>query len=132
MSSGNKSQSGTDQWMQQNGATKLANNGTFMTPYGEVLDLGIGYRSGNVTPGWTQTGGQQSYQQGYVPQGLGPSDTTWNGGGGGGGMMDPGMMSAFQQFLMQYQNPQQQQPQKTPTYNRNSPNNRYTMMQSRY
>lgn len=58
MSSGQKSAADTDAWLLANGATKVADNGTFRTPQGEILDLGIGYKSGGmVTPGWTRTDG---------------------------------------------------------------------------
>lgn len=46
-----------DAWMAAHGATKVSDNGTFRTPYGETLDLGIGYRSGQVRAGFTGTGG---------------------------------------------------------------------------
>jgi hypothetical protein len=53
---GGMTQQQVDQWMAQNGATKVGDNGTFTTPFGENLDLGIGYKSGNVSAGWTPTG----------------------------------------------------------------------------
>lgn len=63
-----------DAWMAANGATKVSDNGTFRTPYGETLDLGIGYRSGQVRAGFTGTGG-----------GSGGSGSGSGGAGGGSG-----------------------------------------------
>jgi hypothetical protein len=91
MSSGTKSAAGTDSWLANNGATKLANNGTFLTPFGEVLDLGQNYRTNVVTPAWTQTGG-----------GVGPSYSPDMGGGSSPSFMqgvDPALLTAFQDYL---------------------------------
>lgn len=57
MSQGQMSSQQMDDWMAKNGATKQGANGTFTTPYGDTLDLGIGYKTGTVTPGWTALGG---------------------------------------------------------------------------
>lgn len=56
MSSGVKNQADTDSWLTSHGAQKIGDNGSFYTPFGEGLDLGIGYKTGSVTPGWTDTG----------------------------------------------------------------------------
>jgi hypothetical protein len=112
MGSGMQTQQSTDSWMSQNGATKLANNGTFMTPFGEVLDLGINYRTNNVTPGWTQVGGGGGVPQNYSDTGVGPSNYPGQSGMQGNPFagMDPAMMSAFQQFLLNYNKPQEPEP----------------------
>jgi hypothetical protein len=127
MSSGNKNQADTDTWLGNAGATKLAGNGTFMTPYGEVLDLGQNYRSGNVTPAWTRTDqgtlqnaqnvdqGYQGYNesaQNYSPGGVGPS----MGGNNSMAGIPPELMTAFQQFLANGgQNQQTARAPRTPT-----------------
>ena len=68
-----------DAWMAANGATKQAGNGTFLTPFGESLDLGTGYRSGNVSAGWTPvTGGAGADRN------LGAGGGAGSGNGAGG------------------------------------------------
>jgi hypothetical protein len=113
MSSGTKSQAGTDAWLSQNGATKLAGNGTFLTPFGEVLDLGMNYRTGIVTPAWTRTGGPPAggYDMGGGDDsgGLGPTYNPNMGGGQSGFFsgVDPALLSAFQSYLAGQNNPNQ-------------------------
>lgn len=57
MGQGSMATPAADAWLQSHGATKLSDNGTYMTPYGEVLDLQIGAKSGTTRAGWTDTGG---------------------------------------------------------------------------
>lgn len=40
-------------WLSKNGGTILSGNGTVQTPYGDILDMGTAFRTGNGTPGWT-------------------------------------------------------------------------------
>jgi hypothetical protein len=56
MSSGVKDPAATDAWLTSMGAKKIGDNGTYYTPFGEGLDLGIGYKTGSVMPGWTDVG----------------------------------------------------------------------------
>ncbi len=57
MSQGTMDAQAMDAWMASHGATKMGDNGTFLTPFGEVLDLGTGYKTGHPTAGWTPPGG---------------------------------------------------------------------------
>jgi len=93
MSSGTKSAAGTDSWLANNGATKLANNGTFLTPFGEVLDLGQNYRTNVVTPAWTQTGGGGGVGPSYSPDMSGGGSPSFSQG------VDPALLTAFQDYL---------------------------------
>lgn len=54
MGSGIGNMDGLRNWVAQNGGQVLADNGTVMTPYGDVLDIGTAFRTGNGHPGWTQ------------------------------------------------------------------------------
>ena len=117
MSSGTKNQAGTDAWLSQNGATKLAGNGTFLTPFGEVLDLGQNYRTGVVTPAWTRVdqapppgyGGADGYSSGpsYNPNMNGMSPGFSQG-------VDPALLSAFQDYLANQNKPPEVAPRVQP------------------
>lgn len=41
------------QWLAANGGQILSGNGTVQTPYGDTLDMGTAFRTGNGRPGWT-------------------------------------------------------------------------------
>lgn len=56
MSSGVNTIQGQQDWMAKNGGQVLSGNGMSMTPYGDMLDMQIGARTGNGQPGWTNTG----------------------------------------------------------------------------
>ncbi len=87
MSAGQMTPAQADAWMASHGAVKISNNGTYRTPYGEVLDLGIGYRSGTVTPGFTNTGGSGG--------GSGAGGSDGSGGSGGTGAAGAGHPSGW-------------------------------------
>lgn len=56
MSSGTSNNQGMDQWLQQNGGQRMNDAGVVRTPFGEILDMGIAYKSGQGKPGWTDIG----------------------------------------------------------------------------
>lgn len=60
MSSGIGNIEGLKQFLSQYGGMLLSDNGTALTPFGEVLDLLIGAKTGRGTPGWTIPGGSGS------------------------------------------------------------------------
>lgn len=83
MGAGQMSAADMDKWMSSHGATKTGDNGTFVTPFGEQLDLGKNYKSGNVTPAFTASAGMMGADSGIAKAsqtGLGE-----NGGGYTGG-----------------------------------------------
>lgn len=90
---GGQTQQQVDAWMAANGAQKLSGNGTFLTPFGEVLDLGTAYRSGNVSAGWTPVGGGGG-NGGSGAGGAGDTYQSWLDGGQHGTM--PGMPPGWQ------------------------------------
>jgi hypothetical protein len=57
MSSGISNIDQMQQWLAQNGGSILSGNGTVQTPYGDILDMGTAFRTGNGTPGWTPVNG---------------------------------------------------------------------------
>lgn len=65
MSSGISNMNDLKGWLSQNGGQALADNGTVMTPYGDTLDMGTAFRTGQGTPGWTpvNSGGQANGSQ---------------------------------------------------------------------
>lgn len=81
MGSGKMSQDQMTQKLTEMGAAPTGRGDTWTTPYGETYDLGIGWKTGNPTAGWTPSGGGG----GGVGGGGGISDMV-SGGGSGGGM----------------------------------------------
>lgn len=53
MSSGISNMNDLKNWLSQNGGQALSDNGTVMTPYGDTLDMGTAFRTGNGSAGWT-------------------------------------------------------------------------------
>jgi hypothetical protein len=45
-----------DAWLAQNGGQRLNDAGVVRTPFGEILDMGIGYKGGRGRAGWTNIG----------------------------------------------------------------------------
>lgn len=78
-----QSQDALNAWLQANGATKQSDNGTYLTPYGESLDLQIGARTGQAKPGWTDYGGQGSATGSIGAGGQGTGTTGAAAGTGG-------------------------------------------------
>lgn len=92
MGSGQMSQDQMKQKLTEMGATPSARGDVWTTPYGETYDLGIGFKTGNPTAGWTPiTGGGGGTAGGpagggYFPGGFGAG----SGGIGGGGIPPAG------------------------------------------
>ena len=75
MSSGISNMDQMRQWLAQNGGQVLSDNGTVQTPYGDTLDMGTAFRTGNGRPGWTPVnpaaGSAQGSQFGPSQQAFG-------------------------------------------------------------
>jgi len=56
MGSGIGDSAGMDAWLAQNGGQRLNDAGVVRTPFGEILDMGIGYKGGRGRAGWTNIG----------------------------------------------------------------------------
>lgn len=90
MGQGKMSQQQMTDWLTQHGAQSLNGTDKWRTPYGEDYDLGIAWKTGAPTAGWTPiSGGMGSAGSGSGGGGFGGS-----GGGMGGGTTpwsgDPG------------------------------------------
>lgn len=58
-----------DEWLAKNGGQRLNDAGVVRTPFGETLDMGIAYKTGQGKPGWTDIGmNEQGPQQGWAGQ----------------------------------------------------------------
>lgn len=90
MSSGEHSVDSMKAWMAQNGGTLQSDNGTFMTPFGESMDLGFNARgaaagNGKIKPIWGGGGGGGDAQATTMGPGAGGLGGLGGGGGYGGG-----------------------------------------------
>lgn len=56
MSSGVSNNQMMDQWLAQNGGQRLNDAGVVRTPYGEILDMGMAFKTGQGKPAWTDIG----------------------------------------------------------------------------
>jgi hypothetical protein len=61
-----------DAWLAANGGQRLNDSGVVRTPFGEILDMGIGYKGGKGQAGWTDIGmndlsPEQGWGQAYNP-----------------------------------------------------------------
>jgi hypothetical protein len=56
MGSGIGDSAGMDAWLAANGGERLNDAGVVRTPFGEILDMGIGYKGGKGRAGWTNIG----------------------------------------------------------------------------
>lgn len=80
MSSGVSNNQGMDQWLQQHGGQRLNDAGVVRTPFGEILDMGMAFKTGSGKPAWTDIGMNNAGQQSP----FGPSQGYGNGMVGGG------------------------------------------------
>lgn len=87
-----------DSYLSGMGAQKQADNGTFLTPFGESLDLGMGYRTGTPTAAWTIPGGgaPQGASGGGASGQIGSGTTR---GGGASGFGTGPVADAIQRLL---------------------------------
>jgi hypothetical protein len=116
MSSGISNSQQMDDWLAKNGGQRLNDAGVVRTPFGETLDMGIAYKTGNGRPGWTDIGmNEQSPQQGwtqppqqqYQPQ-FEPQNTGINGYGNGiGPSQEPQYQEPLPQMQQQEEEPRQ-------------------------
>lgn len=56
MGSGIGDSAAMDAWLAQHGGQRLNDAGVVRTPFGEILDMGIGYKGGRGRAGWTNIG----------------------------------------------------------------------------
>lgn len=104
MSSGQMSQDQMQQKLTAMGATPTGRGDTWTTPYGETYDLGIGYKTGNPTAGWTAVDGSGGSGAGGSSGGAGGG----TGGAGGSGGPGAGAGGDLWSFLMNQMNQSKQ------------------------
>jgi hypothetical protein len=63
MGSGTSNNQMMDQWLAQHGGQRMNESGVVRTPFGETLDMGIAYKTGQGRPGWTDIGQNSPSQQ---------------------------------------------------------------------
>lgn len=125
MGSGTSNNQMMDQWLAQNGGQRLNDAGVVRTPYGEILDMGIAYKTGQGKPGFTDIGMNQAGQSPIFAPSQNALDGTYP-GGSNQQQMNPQILQILQQLVGQNQQTTPQLNQ-TSSYNFGGSNPNQTM-----